>query len=83
MSILQIRLKNCIQTILDLEPKMHEKGEDCFDEEFSSLKKYLDRVDQMDLAEEEVLRLEAVTSSFLAELMGRPYWQKPCSRFLQ
>lgn len=42
MSTLQIRLKNCIQTILDLEPDMRAGiwGRH-FDEELSTLKDYL------------------------------------------
>ena len=46
MSTLQIRLKNCIQTILDLEPDMRAGiwGRH-FDEELSTLKDYLQRVE--------------------------------------
>ena len=77
MSTLQIRLKNCIQTILDLEPDMRAGiwGRH-FDEELSTLKDYLQRVDRMNLAEDDVQRLENATASFLAELrlsrMGQP-----------
>lgn len=83
MSILQIRLKNCIQTILDLEPEMRNNGEDSFDEDFSNLKKYLCHVDEMELAEEDVLRLENVTSAFLAELKRAHYIYGPCARVIQ
>lgn len=68
MSTLQIRLKNCLQTILELEPEMHENGEDSFDHEFSSIKAFLTHVDQMDLAEEEVQWMENVTVIVLSEL---------------
>lgn len=68
MSDLQLRLKNCLQTILDLEPCMHENGEDSFDEEFSSIKSFLSHVDQMDLVEEEVRWMEDVTVIVLSEL---------------
>ena len=69
MSTLQIRLKNCIQTILELEPDMRAGvwGRH-FDEELSTLKDYLHQVDQMNLAEEDVTRLEKATATFLAEL---------------
>ncbi|WP_297827339.1 hypothetical protein [uncultured Desulfovibrio sp.] len=69
MSILQIRLKNCIQTILDLEPDMRSGiwGRH-FDEELSTLREYLQQVDHMSLAEDDVRRLENATASFLAEL---------------
>ena len=39
-----------------------------FDEELSTLKDYLQQVDQMNLAEEDVKRLEKATATFLAEL---------------
>ena len=69
MSTLQIRLKNCIQTILELEPDMRAGvwGRH-FDQELSTLKDYLHQVDQMNLAEEDVTRLEKATATFLAEL---------------
>lgn len=69
MSKLQVRLKNCIQTILELEPDMKAGvwGR-YFDMELSSLKDYLLQVDQMELAEEDVKRLESATATFLAEL---------------
>ncbi|MBE6441730.1 MAG: hypothetical protein E7022_05280 [Desulfovibrio desulfuricans] len=69
MSTLQLRLKNCIQTILELEPDMRAGvwGR-YFGEELSILKGYLEQVDQMALAEEDVLRLEKATATFLAEL---------------
>ncbi|MDD4702025.1 MAG: hypothetical protein PHI96_07375 [Desulfovibrio sp.] len=69
MSKLQVRLKNCIQTILELEPDMKAGvwGR-YFDMELSSLKDYLLQVDQMDLAEEDVKRLENATATFLSEL---------------
>lgn len=68
MSNLQIRLKNCLQTILELEPGMHENGEDSFDMEFSSIKSFLDHIDQMELLEEEVQWMENVTVIVLSEL---------------
>ena len=69
MSTLQIRLKNCIQTILELEPDMRAGvwGR-YFDMELNSLKDYPAQVDQMKLAEEDVQRLENATATFLAEL---------------
>ncbi|MDR3358797.1 MAG: hypothetical protein LBN96_08120 [Desulfovibrio sp.] len=69
MSILQIRLKNCIQTILELEPDFDDRlwGRH-FNNEISALKAYLQRVDRMALAEGDVQRLEAATANFLAEL---------------
>ncbi|MDR2055994.1 MAG: hypothetical protein LBQ10_09045 [Desulfovibrio sp.] len=69
MSILQLRLKNCIQTILDLEPDFDgQVWRRHFNNEISALKTYLRQVDNMVLAEDDVQRLEAATASFLAEL---------------
>ena len=39
-----------------------------FDQELNTLKDYLHQVDQMNLAEEDVTRLEKATATFLAEL---------------
>lgn len=83
MSVLQIRLKNCIQTILELEPELQRNGEDSFDEDFTNLKKYLAHVDKMELEEEDVRRLEDVTTLFLAELKRAPYIYEMCARILQ
>ena len=84
MSTLQIRLKNCIQTILDLEPDMRAGiwGR-YFDEELSTLKDYLQRVDRMNLAEDDVQRLENATASFLAELRLFRRGQPQQKRLLQ
>ncbi|MDR2743983.1 MAG: hypothetical protein LBB66_02120 [Desulfovibrio sp.] len=69
MSILQFRLKNCIQTILELEPDFDGRlrGRH-FNNEISVLKTYLQQVDRMVLAEDDVQRLETATANFLAEL---------------
>lgn len=76
MSILQMRLKNCLQTILELEPDIRAGswGEH-FGKELHILKKYLAQVDHMKLAEEDVQHMEKITSTFLTELklvMGTP-----------
>lgn len=76
MSLLQVRLKNCLQTILDLQKILNEQSSDFFEEDFVFLKNYLARVDTMDLKEEEVLLLENCTSEFLSELGQKPSWKK-------
>lgn len=66
---LHVRLKNCLQTILELEPDMsslHMRTE--FRTELETLKEYLNRVEDLDLAEEDVQRLERATANFLDEL---------------
>lgn len=81
MSNLRLRLKNCLQTILELEPSMRESGEDSFDAEFSSIKSFLSHIDQMDLAEEEVQWMENVTVIVLSELAQlNPSRQRSWSR---
>ena len=84
MSRLQIRLKNCIQTILELEPGMRAAGAGTsFDEDFASLKTFLSRIDSMNLAEEDVRRLEGVTGTLLAELGLSRRWNAQGQRLLQ
>jgi len=68
MSVLQIRLKNCLQTILDLQPCMRKIYRASFAEDFTRLKSYLLRVDNMDLKEEDVKQLENMTMEFLKEI---------------
>lgn len=66
---LHVRLKNCLQTILELEPDMsslHMRTE--FRTELETLKEYLNRVEDLDLVEEDVQRLERATANFLDEL---------------
>ena len=82
-SVLQIRLKNCIQTILDLEPAIRERGENEFEDDFHKLKSYLRRVDEMELGEDDVSRLEYVTAAFLSELKKSTLACGPLSRVVQ
>ena len=78
MSTLQLRLKNCIQTILELEPQIGADLSDrYFVEEFMALRRFLDSVEQMRLGEDDVERLESATATFLEELgLSRRTWQK-------
>ena len=72
MSTLQLRLKNCIQTILELEPQIGADLSDrYFVEEFMALRRFLDSVEQMRLGEDDVERLESATATFL-ESWGSP-----------
>ena len=69
MTTLQIRLKHCIQTILELEPELRENAVGkCFEAEFSTLRTCLQRIGALPLGEDDVQRLETATASFLAEL---------------
>ena len=68
-SQLHIRLKNCLQTILELEPDMDALWERAnFRTDMEMLRDYLSRAETMELAEEDVLRLERATAHFLDEL---------------
>lgn len=69
MTVLQIRLSNCIQTILELEDDLPcFSSDNVFLSDMSSLKNILQKVSKMDLEEEDVLRLECATANFLEEL---------------
>lgn len=74
MSQLQIRLKNCIQTILDLEVGIKQNRLEIFDADFVRLKDFLKNIDQIQLVEEDVSRLENVTSHFLTEIGRKANW---------
>ncbi len=66
---LQLRLKNCLQTILDVESDVSKYPlYSAFKPEMETLKKYLIDVDNLELSEDEVLRLENATTQFLSEL---------------
>lgn len=77
---LHSRLKNCLQTILDLEPALDrlELGKDLV-REFSMLKTFMERLDVVSLAEDDVRRIERATTNFLEELRGPVMAQKPRS----
>lgn len=78
MSTLQLRLKNCIQTILELEPQIGtDVPERYFADEFLALRHFLDSIEQMQLGEADVERLENATATFLEELgLSRRAWRK-------
>lgn len=67
--LLQLRLKNCLQTILDLEPDLErmELGEMLM-REFHLLKAFMERVADVRLHEADVDRIEQATACFLDEL---------------
>lgn len=68
MNILKIRLRNCLQTILELQPAMRKLYRANFAEDLCSLQKYIDLIDGMNLEEEDVERLEALTETFIREV---------------
>lgn len=74
-TLLRSRLKNCIETILDLEPALgeFEVGKE-FLAEFSKLKNFMQRLNSVFgssdefIEENDVKRIEAATANFLEEL---------------
>ncbi|HEU6437884.1 hypothetical protein FVW20_01695 [Desulfovibrio oxamicus] len=68
---LHSRLKNCLQTILELEPDLErlELGGELM-QEFTVLKSFMERLDAVLLDEDDVRRIERATANFLEELKG-------------
>ncbi len=65
----RLRLKNCLQTILDLEPALEKLDMGHFLlKEYEMLKSFIERLGEVDLAEEDVSRIERATENFLDEL---------------
>jgi hypothetical protein len=66
-----VRITNCLQTILDLESQLEqlENGHSLLDE-FAVLKSFLEKIDEVELSESDVERIETATSNFLKELQG-------------
>ncbi|WP_319584579.1 hypothetical protein [uncultured Pseudodesulfovibrio sp.] len=66
-----VRITNCLQTILDLESQLEqlENGHSLLDE-FAVLKSFLEKIDEVELSETDVERIETATSNFLKELQG-------------
>ena len=64
-----VRITNCLQTILELEPQLEklEHGNSLLDE-FVVLKSFLEKIDRVDLSESDVERIESATANFLREL---------------
>ncbi|MCM0755808.1 hypothetical protein M7784_11200 [Desulfovibrio aminophilus] len=64
-----VRITNCLQTILELEPELRklEFGHTLLDE-FEVLKNFLERIDEVELSESDVDRIERATANFLEEL---------------
>ncbi|WP_319466559.1 hypothetical protein [uncultured Pseudodesulfovibrio sp.] len=66
-----VRITNCLQTILELEPQLEklEHGNSLLDE-FAVLKSFLEKIDKVDLSEADVERIETATVNFLKELQA-------------
>lgn len=66
-----VRISNCLQTILELEPELEklELGHSLLDE-FMVLKSFLEKIDRVEVNEDDVRRIEQATANFLQELKG-------------
>lgn len=66
-----VRITNCLQTILELEPQLEklEHGNSLLDE-FVVLKSFLEKIDKVELNEADVERIENATANFLKELQA-------------
>ena len=64
-----IRITNCLQTILELEPELTRLDLDhSLLDEFVYLKQFLEKIDRVELSDDDVVRIETATANFLAEL---------------
>jgi hypothetical protein len=63
------RLKNCLQTILELEPELERLHlPEAFRNELTMLKQHLEKIEHIEFYEEDLQRLETATAKFLNEL---------------
>ena len=66
---LQARLLNCLLTIVELEPLIRMLPFDSdLRSEFSFIKSIVNQVNEFDLSEDDVLRIEKATANFLDEI---------------
>jgi len=66
---LQLRLKNCLNTILELEPALEqlELGHMLL-KDYATLRSFIEKLEEVALHEDDVQRIERATSNFLEEL---------------
>ena len=88
LDTLKLRLINCLQTILGLEPEVRRLCPEGFlSYEFEAIRSFMDVVEEMCLGEAEVRRIELATKVFLDEfiapLSGSPLKQAGSTRFIQ
>ena len=68
---LQSRLRNCLHTILELNESVDSPALlAVFMQELDLIRKFLQRLDEIVLEEEDVARIERATEVFLCELHG-------------
>ncbi len=65
-TVLQSRLKSCLETILELEPVLDQLAvRHEMESELAKLKTFMQRVELMDLSEDSVRHIEEATTAFL------------------
>ncbi|MFP4070662.1 MAG: hypothetical protein ACLFTB_01320 [Desulfovibrionales bacterium] len=70
-SSLQMRLLNCLETIVELEEELDAADSGLnITEELKILKSVMERIDTLEINESDVIRVEQATMSFLKELQG-------------
>lgn len=84
---LQIRLRSCLQAILDLEPELKTlRLAEPLLAEFVTLKDIYGKLETLFVQEDDVQRIENATANFLAELKGSmktEFRTYPGQRYLQ
>jgi len=66
---LAARIANCLHTILELEPDLEQlQFGDYLLRDFNILKMFLSHVEEIEVQEQDVARIEAATENFLKEL---------------
>lgn len=66
---LHLRLKHCLQTIIDLEIDISALPTYIsFSDELKAIKSFIAKIENLDIDENDVLRLEKATENFLKEL---------------
>ena len=88
MTLLNCRLRNCLLTILELEGMLEQTHlGSALQKEFSVLKQVMQHLENVVVEENDICRIEAATSRFLAELKetleGVPMASIVSARFLQ
>lgn len=67
--VLQSRLVNCLETILELESTLENFDFDTvLGDEFEQLRSFIENIDDVNLDESDVRRIEKATARFLEEL---------------
>lgn len=68
---LHLRLRSCLQAILDLEPELKNiRAAEPLLTELTVLKEIYNKLETLFIQEEDVRRIEAATASFFEELKG-------------